>query len=292
MLEEANTRLVNTPRVRSRAEAWQAWEAAMKAKYSKIRKKIEKTKDKDLNEFNEEVQGDYYKLWMYVHNTRPRRKDLYLENLDGTMEWVSLKDARGKWPLTNWKIHPDFEFYRKRQEYAIELREIREVDLSNFVFREGFHDHELTPEELEKRREEEEQAWYEEQTRIAVRQEQYRREDEERKSRQLAEHRLIQEQLVSRIVSNWNFLERPVTREDVAQGGALFRVLYLIESYDKIDQLVLDIMVNTLRAIDRNLSEEFAILLVVRILGYANLDEVKDAIESGIIPNLNKRIKQ
>lgn len=292
MLEEFNERQVNTPRVRSRAEAWLAWEAAMKAKYSKIRKKIEAGKNKELQEFQSWIDGDYYKFWMFVHNTRPRRKELLLENLDGSMEWFKLDDIKGRSPSFWWRIHPDYEFYRNRQDYVLELQrnaeENRTFYIDEFVFREDFHDHELTPEELEKRREEEEAQWLKMQAAQAERALRLRMEELARQQERELLYRENQLSKMNALYSAWMDLDRPIVRHEVQQGGAIFRVFYLIEGYHEIDELILDILANTLTRAGTGLNLEFSAVLVLRLLGYPSVDAAKERMVSGMIPNLKK----
>lgn len=288
-MEEVQLNPVNTPRVRSRAEAWLAWEAAMKAKYSKIRKKIEKTKNKELLEFQAEIEGEYRKLWMYIHDTRPRRKELLLETQAGVKEWVSLADVKRSAVSSKWMIHPDYEFYRKRQEYLIEngFPDWRRNSVNDFVFHEGFHDHELTPEELAKRQEEQELAYQQWKTENEARVAKERLEEALRQERLDAEIRKRQIQLVAEWKRSWLSLERPISRHDLLSSTAMFRLFYLISRYHEIDQITLDILAASIVAIDTRLTRESSVDLVTMVLGYPDLQTAIDSVELGIIKNLN-----
>lgn len=288
-MEEVQLNPVNTPRVRSRAEAWLAWEAAMKAKYAKIRKKIEKTKNKDLLEFQAMLENEYSKIWMYVHDTRPRRKEIQLESYEGVKEWVKLVDVYSYGVVSKWLIHPDYDFYRKRQEYILEngAPSSHRFNLNDFVFHEGFHDHELTPEELAKRQEEQELAYQQWRADNEARVAKERLEEALRQERLDAEIRKHQTQLVAEWKRSWLSLERPISRHDLLSSTAMFRLFYLISRYHEIDQITLDILAASIVAIDRRLNGESPVELVTMALGYPDLQTAIDSVELGIIKNLN-----
>ena len=283
MIEEPTGREVSTPRVNSRAAAWAAFESTMLARYSKYRKKLEKRADKEQEAFEKEVYGEDSKIWMFVHSSRWRRKEIQIEpsNARGTLVWIPL-DRRNNL-CSEAMIHPRHEFHRIRQEHLFDIhKNMLESRGDNSdpacyyrdLFHEGFHRFEMTPEQLreeDERLEAEAAAW--------------RKEMEARRIDSAERQRILRDDRCRLYVSSFYDISEVELREELARGGAMNRVFYMTKGYSHLDDITMDILAATITRIDDSLERTNAYDMISWLFGYASFEVAKNHIVNGLLPN-------
>lgn len=141
MLTEPTGTEVKTPHPKSRTEAWLAFRSAQLDKYSKIRDKLKKKADKETAKFYDVLYSD--ELHYFVIETRPRRREIKVELLDGTFEWVKVEQYVTWLSVKDYRIRPEHTQYVVRQEYLLALG-IDAREGNEFVFTDKVHEFELT----------------------------------------------------------------------------------------------------------------------------------------------------
>jgi len=287
MLEQPSGREVSTPRVTSRKAAWEAFEATMLARYSKARNKIAKTAAKEQLAFEKLIYGEDSKLWMFVHQTRWRRKQIQVEEFKtGVLVWIDFGGDRYNTYLspTEYAIREEFEFYRKRQKYLIEDAE-EQVTARGYgnkyvsheaIFKEGFYRFEMTPEQIA----EDERLKQLEYDEFMARQFQQRQDAWAVEMRQ-------RQYLVNEYISEFKAFLPSEIRQFLLNGPAMFRVLYLIQGYPHIDSLTTEILVATIKAVDHRLLKENAYDIIAMMFGYTDFEAAEQFIADGKFLNLN-----
>ena len=287
MLEQPSGREVSTPRVTSRKAAWEAFEAAMLARYSKARNKIAKSAAKEQLAFEKLIYGEDSKLWMFVHQARWRRKQIQVEEFKtGALVWIDFGgDRYNAWiNPTEYAIREEFEFYRKRQKYLIEDAEERvtargygnKYVSQEAIFKEGFYRFEMTPEQIEEDERLKELEYSDYIAKLAQQQ------DDAREA-EMAKRRYLTKEYVDEFQS---FLPSEI-RRFLMNGPAMHRVLYLIQGYPSIDSLTLEILTSTIKAVDYRLRIENANDMVAMMFGYSDFEAADQFITDGKFINLN-----
>lgn len=287
MLEQPSGREVTTPRVTSRKAAWEAFEAAMLARYSKARNKIAKSAAKEQLAFEKLIYGEDSKLWMFVHQTRWRRKQIQVEEIKtGALVWIDFGGDRYNTYLspTEYAIREEFDFYRKRQKYLVEDA-AEQVEARGYgnphvgydaIFKEGFYRFEMTPEQIAEDERLKELEYRDYMTKVAQRETDIR-------AAEMAQRRY----LVNEYITEFKELLPRELRRFLIDGPAMFRVLYLIQGYPHIDSIRLEILTSTIKAVDRRLRIENANDMIAMMFGYSDFEAADQFITNGKFINLN-----
>lgn len=287
MLEQPSGREVSTPRVTSRKAAWEAFEAAMLSRYSKARNKIAKNAAKEQLDFERAIYGETSNLWMFVHASRWRRKQIQVEELEtGNLVWIDFGGPRSNsWIDPNkYAVREEFEFYRNRQKYLIaDAREkVAARGYGSFnvsstdIFRGGFYRFEMTPEQIAEDERLKELEYRDYMANLA-------QQDYDRRSAEMAQRRYLANEYITEFKS---FLPSEI-RRFLMDGPPMYRVLYLIQGYPSIDSLTLEILTSTIKAVDNRLRIENANDMVAMMFGYLDFEAADQFIANGRFINLN-----
>jgi hypothetical protein len=259
----------------------------MLARYSKARNKIAKNAAKEQLDFERAIYGETSNLWMFVHASRWRRKQIQVEELEtGNLVWIDFGGPRANsWidPM-QYAVREEFEFYRNRQKYLIEDAKERVVARgygsfhvsSTDIFRGGFYRFEMTPEQIAEEERLKELEYRDYMADLA--QKEY-----DQRAAEMAQRRYLVNEYIDEFKS---FLPSEI-RRFLMDGPAMYRVLYLIQGYPHIDSLTMEILTATIKAVDNRLRRENAHDMIAMMFGYSDFEAADQFISNGKFINLN-----
>lgn len=107
---------VKSPLVKSRAEAWKAWQAANLITPKKIKLSAWK------KDFQAILKGSEHWLELYTYNVRPNRGEIQVQLRSGEKAWIKIVGKQWyQWARPReWLIKEEFPFYIHRQEILLD----------------------------------------------------------------------------------------------------------------------------------------------------------------------------